>query len=390
MSWNIESLSRNLFSLKSFIDMYKPDLIFISEPQTYQMDIQNQMAFFCDQYRYYLNSEDLHDQDLPMIKNKAKGGTMVMWRTQLAPFITVYKPSSPAFLPIILRLPNLPPSIHVALYLPTAGKEAEYLTELAKLKIFLDEIKLKFPNSAVFLRGDANSSRSNPRRSAIFHSFCEDQNLLRVDINHNTYHHFIGNGRFDSELDVLLHSNQDFIQECLLSLHCQHHDPRVDSHHDLLVSSCTIHAALKNVDKSENITAPRVKNNRHKIVWSEDGIALFESIISVILPSLRSRWQSSTSQSAASVLLQSTNFILSHVAAATNKVISLAATPKQRSVKVPKCVRKSGNAISKAHSELRNLLENQCSEKLVTQAKLKLAILKEDSQKTCQAFETPA
>ena len=316
-----------------------------------------------------------------MMKTKAKGGTMVMWKSQLDPFTTVYKPCTPAFLPVILKLPNLPPTIHIALYLPTAGKEAEYLSELAKLKITLDELKLRFPNSAIFLRGDANSSSSNTRRSAIFHTFCEDQNLLRVDINHNTYHHFVGNGRFDSDLDVLLHSNHDCIQESLLTLHCQHHDPRIDSHHDLLVSSCTILADLKTVDKSKNITAPRVENNRHKIIWSEEGIARFENIISNILPSLRSRWQSPNSQSAASVLLQSTNFILSQVAATTNKVISLAAPSKQRAAKTPKCIRKSGNALSKAHSELRKLLENQCSEKVVSLVKSKLAQLRKAHRK---------
>ena len=115
--------------------MYQPDLVFISEPQTYQMDIQHQMYYFHDQYKYFLNSEDLHDMDLPMLKNRAKGGTMVMWNSHLDPFITVHKPSSPAFLAIIPKLPNLPTTIHVALYLPTVGKEAEYLTELAKLKI---------------------------------------------------------------------------------------------------------------------------------------------------------------------------------------------------------------------------------------------------------------
>ena len=362
--------------------MYQPDLVFISEPQTYQMDIQHHMYYFQDHYRFYLNSEDLHDHDLPMLRNKAKGGTMVMWRSHLDPFTTVPKPSSPAFLPIILKLPNLPTTIHVALYLPTAGKETEYLTELAKLKTNIIDLQLQFPNSAIFIRGDANSSKTNPRRSSIFHSFCKDLNLLRVDINHNTYHHFVGNGGSDSELDVLLYSDQDFVKECLLSLHCQHQDPRVDSHHDLLVSSSSI--ALNNsktVDKSDNITAPRVENNRQKIIWSDGGIAMFEGIVSVILPSLRSRWQSSNSQSAASVLIQCTNFLLNQVAAMTNKVINLGSPVRHRAVKTPKCIRKSGNFVAKAHSELRNLLENQCSVVVLSAAKSKLIQLKRNHRK---------
>ena len=178
-----------------------------------------------------------------------------MWKSHLDPYVTIHNSESSAFLPVIISIPNILTSIHVALYLPTAGKESEFLTELAGLKMNLDELTLKYPNSPIFIRGDANSSRSNPRRRRLFDSFCTDLNMSRVVIDHNTYHHFSGGGSSDSDLDVLLFSNQRGVQESLIKLRCQQHDPLVDSHHDLLLSCCTIprHSEEKKDDLSENI-----------------------------------------------------------------------------------------------------------------------------------------
>ena len=60
-----------------------------------------------------------------------------MWKSHLDPYLTIHVTDSSAFLPVIIEIPNVTPSIHVALYLPTAGKEAEYLSELAKLNLLL-------------------------------------------------------------------------------------------------------------------------------------------------------------------------------------------------------------------------------------------------------------
>ena len=61
---------------------------------------------------------------------------MVMWSKEYDPYVTVHVPNSSAFLPIVLDIPGNTPMIHIALYLPTAGKENDFLTELANLRIF--------------------------------------------------------------------------------------------------------------------------------------------------------------------------------------------------------------------------------------------------------------
>ena len=362
MSWNIEHLPKNLFSLKQFITLYKPDLVFLSEPQIFQMDLQTQMNYFRGEYCASLNSEDLYDMDLPLTRNKSKGGTLVMWKSNLDPYVTIHKSEGSAFLPVILDIPNALTSIHVALYLPTAGKETEYLAELAQLKVALEELLCKYPGSIVFIRGDANSSKSNFKRNDLFTSFCRDLKLSRVPLNHNSYHHFTGNGGSDSELDVLLYSDKEGVHEHLVKLLCSQEDPLIDSHHDLLISSCSIpYTKSENQDKSKNITAPKLDHKRHKIVWTEEGIKEYNKITSELLPDIRHRWQSSSSRALTSVLLQSTNFLMSSAASVTNRMISLTSTKPSKSEKVPKVIKKSTNALSKLNSELKYLLSNPSS-----------------------------
>ena len=134
----------------------------------------------------------------------------------------------------------------------------------------------------------------------------------------------MGSGSSECDLDVLLFSNQKNTIELLLHLRCQKEDPIIDSHHDALVSSCTI-PCLKETGAQQSplIVAPRLENRRHKIVWSQEGIASYEEITSKLLPEIRKRWLSSTSVASNYVLLQSTNFLLSHAASISNKGVAL-------------------------------------------------------------------
>ena len=279
-----------------------------------------------------------------------------MWKISLDPFITIIPVDTPAILPILIQIPNFQPSIHICVYLPTAGKESEFLIDLSKLDVLLDDLEIKFSNPPVFIQGDANSRRTNAKRHALLTSFCSNHNLARVPIGHNTYHPFVGSGQSDSELDILLHSNQDHVRENLLEIQCREVQPLVDSHHDLLVSCSTVpRQSQSEKDKSQNIVAPKVLNKRQKVIWSEEGIGIYNQLISSLLPDLRERWLSSTSEASVSVLIQSTNFLMDGLASSTNKAVSLASIRTKRSEKVPKQIKKSSNALAKAHSKMKLL-----------------------------------
>ena len=163
------------------------------------------MSLFRGEYSCTLHSEDLLDAELPMIKNRAKGGTMAMWKKHLDQYVSVCtRGLSSSFLPLVFSAPGLVTSIHITIYLPTAGKDREFFEELAKLDDCIDNLTEEYPDAVLYIRGDSNVNKKDKNRTALFKKLCNDWNLVETNIGHPTYHHFTGNGGSDSQLDVLL------------------------------------------------------------------------------------------------------------------------------------------------------------------------------------------
>ena len=234
----------------------------------------------------------------------------------------------------------------------------------------------EYKDPAIFLRGDANASSSNPKRYPLFNHFCATYNLKLVDINHKTYHHFMGQGRSDSDLDVLLHSDHDNVCEQLAHVRCGQVDQLIDSHHDVLTSACTIPCCTSPSVQPPFHPAPRLENGRHRVAWTDEGIAEYEKIVSRLLPGIRNRWLFSSSQVSTSILLQSTNTLLSLAASSSNRVVSLATTKPVKSERIPKHIRKAKNALAKLYSEYRDLEEANASQPRLLDLKTKLKTLK--------------
>ena len=142
--------------------------------------------------------------EMPLISKKAVGGTMVMWKTKLSPFIQVLPATSTSVLPVLLSIPGVAPSVHIAIYLPTSGKEAEFVSALADLEVCLEELRENY-KCPIYIRGDCNVNVKNKTRAAIFQHFCTKHCLVNLDLDHPTHHHFLGNGLSDAQLDVLLY-----------------------------------------------------------------------------------------------------------------------------------------------------------------------------------------
>jgi hypothetical protein len=71
MSWNIEGLARNIYNLKHFITIHQPDLIFLSEPQIFQHDLDLLMMPLKGDYNFAVNSSDKFDPELPLVKSRS-------------------------------------------------------------------------------------------------------------------------------------------------------------------------------------------------------------------------------------------------------------------------------------------------------------------------------
>ena len=164
LTWNIEGVKRNMFMLAEILNSRSCSLVFLSEPQAYQCDLNHITQYIAHKYCYMLNYEDNYEPELPLHQSKAKGGTMVLWQKWLDPYVKVVAVTTTAFLPIVLSIPGSQPTVHVALYLPTHGQDTEFVSELASLRNCLDELNSVYDYPRIYIRGDANVNNKNVNR----------------------------------------------------------------------------------------------------------------------------------------------------------------------------------------------------------------------------------
>ena len=289
---------------------------------------------------------------------------MVMWKQCLDPHIKVYKVETSSFLPIVFEPPDLPTTIHIAVYLPTLGKESEFLSELSSLDVCIKDLKEEYSNSQIYLRGDFNVSKTNLGRTSLLNHLCASHGLAQVQVDHPTYHHFVGKGSSDSHLDRLLYPKSSQHPENLISILCRNKEPLIYSHHDLLVSEFSLAShpqqalkcsvRLKSCNPRQNNVAPKVENTRTKVVWSDIGAQEYQTLVQPQLQAIQELWLNPASKSCMSLLLQATNDVMASAAAQTNKVINLNDQPKTKFKKVPKAVRKSQRNLLKLKRIIRD------------------------------------
>ena len=203
----------------------------------------------------------------------------------------------------------------------------------------------------------------------LLNSFMNTEDLTEVTIEHPTYHHFCGNGESDSHLDRLLYSDTSSSvrqlppNEVLGKIICQSEEPLVESHHDVILSSCYLNNR-KISDKNVTIEAPRVKLSRHRVKWTDDGIAAYQESIAPHLKRLQELWLSSSTRNCLSLLMESTNNLLTTCAKASNDSLSLPNISPSKFRPTPLYIKSSSKRLLKLWRDLKHLRtlypENSC------------------------------
>ena len=129
---------------------------------------------------------------------------MAIWHKLLDPFVSVLPTNTPAVQPIMLEIPGVNPSIHVTVYLPTQGRDQDFIIAVADLECIVRSLCENYPDVPIYIRDDANVNSKNLKRCQSMSSFFGKFEFQQQDLFHNTYHHFMGDGASDSQLDVLL------------------------------------------------------------------------------------------------------------------------------------------------------------------------------------------
>ena len=342
LTWNIEGISRNRFNLLQIAKDQDLSFIFIAEPWLHLPDAPLVLQDFCHHYSYYLNSEDRHDPLLSMMKSRAHGGTLAMWKKDLDAYVSVIEPSSSRVLALVLDKPGVKTTAHITVYLSTAGRDTEFIKDLVDLQTTIDKVAEKHPEAEVYVRGDVNASLDQRnRRDELFKYFVEENKFSPLKLNHKTYHHFTNNGRSDSNIDIIMSCKLSsegpsyLNNETLQSIFCGKSNPMIDSSHDAILSSFLLSTQPSSGIISDNIKAPRINHNKHKIIWSDEGIVEYQMLLSSILPSLHTDYADVATPEMASVLFQVTNHVLTEAAMQTNKSVNLGKVAKPRKPIIP-------------------------------------------------------
>ena len=209
-------------------------------------------------------------------------------------------------MPIILHPLGSSPSIHICIYLPTEGKDKQFVEELTALSSTLHDISFSHTGTPVYLRGDFNVSNNNKKRRALLDRFMESEGLTETIICHPTYHHFMGSGSGDSHLDKVLYSSNAPI-ETIHTIVCRNENPLVESHHDIILSESDHPSPLSSIPRIYAPTVPQVPNERYSVVWSKEGIADYQNLVVPQLQRLQDSWLEYSSISCTELLIQSTN-----------------------------------------------------------------------------------
>ena len=374
-------MRKNWLVLAEILNSEKPSLVFINEIQMYQCDSHDVVQYFEHDYCVAISSDDVYDPDLPLYKGKAKGGTMVMWQKKLDSYVKVIPATSSSYLPIVLTMPGTQISVHVALYLPTHGQDTEFVSELANLKNCLDNLVITYNDPPLFIRGDANVNEKNTNRVNIINSFKEHFNLTQVDIKHKTYHHFVGNGLFDSNVDVIFYSRREGdlegVTESVTRILCKKNVPALNSHHDIIQTSFQLPPKPDlTVDDVE--LAPRIDHQQTKITWSEEGRECYSALVSNHLERLRDSWLKPNCRASMSILLSMTNTVMTRAAIITNKHRFITKKGKKKKKKLPAEIWRAKRKLNKAHCRFKSLQ--------TTEAVLNLRFYRKQYQQTVRAY----
>ena len=166
----------------------------------------------------------------------------------------------------------------------------------------------------------------------------------------------MGNGLSDSHLDRILFSTSSKYPEVLDTVHCKLEDPLVESHHDIIITKWKLPNVTPPEPSKENIIAPKVDIIRDKIIWDDAGIAKYQKLVGPHLSRLQDLWLDSPSKTSVSLLLESTNNILSKCASCSNKSKDLSKLTKSSSSKTPLHIRTSKNMLLKMNRQLKQLV----------------------------------
>ena len=214
-------------------------------------------------------------------------GAAIMWHESLNSEVVNISNSNDRFTGIHLFSRGLP-VLAISLYLPTSGRDDEFLDCLNELSIFIQE---NSTGEGITLIGtDSNcSEKSSPRRIQSFHKFCKEQNLLKFCQAEPTFHH--SNGLSSSNIDYFLISQKHALKLSNIGIECnQEHSENFSSHEPVSANLQVV--CPDQSTNQEKYTHTYTDFEQPRIIWDEKYLESYQNISDKVLQDYESLFNS--------------------------------------------------------------------------------------------------
>ena len=290
LTFNLEGFKRNKFYLSSLLEKYNPILVFVQEHWLPHFDATNKFKTNFSTHNFLTTSEDMFTpaEDLLLQPGPVWHGTALGWSMSIDKCVTRLPVVSDRFCGIQIKNAEADILAYSA-YMPTAGKDSEFLEVLSSLSEDIKHYKNK--DTTLVIGCDSNQSiKSTNRRSSAMNSFVSNfalKTILLGDVP--TFHH--NNLSSETQIDHIYYfipANSKVKVELAEQL-CLKENPANLSAHDVIVGNITIPVNISS--KSHEDFSPSYSEFLvKKPKWSESGLAGYQVQTSQIIQEMFDRF----------------------------------------------------------------------------------------------------
>ena len=210
-------------------------------------------------------------------------GAAILWHKSLHHAVLHLSNTHERFTGVRLSFPghNI---LAISAYLPTSGKDDDFLGCLADLSIFITQNGAGI--DTILIGTDSNcSERSSSRRINGFNNFCKDHNLLKISCSEPTFHH--SNGISSSNIDCFLVSRRSSTNLRNISLQCNQENPQNLSSHDPVLGVLAV-PCTDSGSRQEKYAHTYTEFSTAKVIWDEDNLGNYQHAAANVLTEFES------------------------------------------------------------------------------------------------------
>ena len=202
-----------------------------------------------------------------------------MWHADINTSVCSVSNTNARFTGIKLSFPGAK-ILAISAYLPTSGKDDEFLDCLAELSDYITHNT--DPTFSIILGLDSNcSEKSTSRRCQGFKDFCNDHSLQKICLSKPTFHHT--NGLSESNIDYFLISQGSKCSLDRIFSQCINDYPSNFSSHDPIFASLLVPSLDLPTTKTDQYSHSYTDFTQSKVIWSENKIQEYQCVAAKIL-----------------------------------------------------------------------------------------------------------